>query len=390
MDISFIAHKLNQSGGSSFSLDLMARLLSEQGHTTKIITTNMFQKNNLCKRYPYDIVENILNDKTKINLIPNIYKIFKKFENDTDIYHVFNPYYLPVAGIYSHNSTTPVVGRLNAYSGFCTNPSRMDDACFQNCTLKKKVAHNSQSSLKNLIQLPQILYQHISDKPMNYVDSLFALSPAIKDIYVANGVNEELVDVIPNFYDPKFSATRQPKTNSGSFRITFAGRLRVEKGPDTLLQAINIMDTHNVHVDILGDGPLLGELKDYSQANGLDDFVTFHGWVDNDDVSNYLNRSDVFVHAGRWPEPFGRTILEAMQCTTPPVVSNIGAPPWIADSAGMVFERGNANNLAKVLSDLQKNPNKLDRLKDNCPEQLSKFEPEKVISEIEGKYMKYV
>jgi glycosyltransferase involved in cell wall biosynthesis len=368
----------------------MARLLSEQGHTTKIITTNMFQKNDLPERYPYEVVENILKDKNKIKSIPNIYKIFKRFEEDTDIYHVFNPYYLPVAGIYAHNSETPVVGRLNAYSGFCTNPGQMDDECFQNCTLKKKVAHNSQSSIKNLIQLPQILYQHISDKPINYIDRLFALSPAIKEIYVANGVDEELVDVIPNFYDPKFSATRQSKTNSDSFGITFAGRLRVEKGPDTLLQALEMMDTCDVHVDILGDGPLLEELKDYSQANGIDDSVTFHGWVDNDDVPNYLSRSDVFVHAGRWPEPFSRTILEAMQCTSPPVVSDIGAPPWIVDSAGVVFERGNPNDLADTLSNIQKNTHQLEELKNNCPKRLSDFEPERVVSEIEEQYTKCV
>jgi len=60
----------------------------------------------------------------------------------------------------------------------------------------------------------------------------------------------------------------------------------------------------------------------------------------------------VFVHPGTLPEPFGLTVIEAMQHETVPVVSDCGAPPWIVGDAGLTFEWTDESDLADRLEEL--------------------------------------
>lgn len=84
--------------------------------------------------------------------------------------------------------------------------------------------------------------------------------------------------------------------------------------------------------------------------------VSRAGSPDNSQVPKFLARGDIFIHPGRWPEPFGRVILEATQHNSPPVVSDIGAPPWIAGDAWVTFPRNDAGELVDQISELRGNP----------------------------------
>jgi glycosyltransferase involved in cell wall biosynthesis len=347
----------------------------------------MFAENNPPEDPPYEITANTVTNRTKIGAVPDIYQVLRKHEDKTNLFHVFNPQYLGVAGLYSRYSDTPVVGRLNAYGGFCTNPKLMDNSCFRDCTLQKKIKHNEQEGINNAVRFPQIIYQHTGSYPTNYLDKIFALSPAIKNIYTENGINKDLIDIVPNFYDPNLQPTDEfNEANKDEFRITYVGRLREEKGPDILLDAVSKLKADELIVDLLGDGPLMGELKEHAQTLGIADMVNFHGWVDNSQVPNFLAQGDIFVHPGRWPEPFGRVILEAMQCNSPPVVSDIGAPPWIAGDAGVTFPRNDASELADQISELQGNPNILSELSRQCSKRLRHFAPGHIVRNIERQY----
>jgi glycosyltransferase involved in cell wall biosynthesis len=116
--------------------------------------------------------------------------------------------------------------------------------------------------------------------------------------------------------------------------------------------------------------------------------VQFHGWVDHDQLTNYYTNADLFVHPGRWPEPFGRTILEAMQCATPVVVSDVGAPPWIIDSPETVFTRNSASDLARTVDRVLDTPS--ENITDRYQQRLQQFTPERVVSNIEAYYTELV
>jgi glycosyltransferase involved in cell wall biosynthesis len=76
------------------------------------------------------------------------------------------------------------------------------------------------------------------------------------------------------------------------------------------------------------------------------------------DVANYINGLSVQIHASIAPEPFGRVLLEGMALGKPLVASNGGAVPEIVvdRETGLVFEPGNAEELADRVATLLEDP----------------------------------
>jgi glycosyltransferase involved in cell wall biosynthesis len=123
---------------------------------------------------------------------------------------------------------------------------------------------------------------------------------------------------------------------------------------------------------------------------GAESQVTFHGWVDHEKLPAYYREADIFVHPGRWPEPFNRTVLEAIQCDCPLVVSDVGAPPWVVDDCGLVFDRGDVDHLSRQLRTLLTDETALEALRQNCRDRLETFAPERSVSLMETQYRTFV
>ena len=387
MRVTFLAEKLNRTGGSSFSLNLLANRLSNRGHTVTVLTTNFFSENNIPNKSGYTVVDDVTNSSSRYSGFPRIKRTLERYESQTDVYHIFNPQHLPMAGLYRKNGDTPTVGRLNAYDAFCTNPSVMNGECYKNCSLINKVRHDDREPTEKVVRAPQYTYQHFSPKFINYLDRLFAISPAIKEVYSKNKIDNDLIDVVPNCYDPDF--IQRSDTNIGilsaDFEILYVGRLRAEKGVDLLIEAAENIDMSDKSINIVGEGSMREELEDQVTKAGLSESIRFHGWVDQSDLPVYYNKSDIFVHPGRWPEPFGRTILEALQCDCPPVVSDIGGPPWVVGGVGEIFASGDTEALAEAITNIL-SPQNLSQHKTKCEIALREFSPNKIISDIEKKY----
>ena len=384
MDIAILSNKLNSDGGgSNISLHLMANYLIERGHQVKIITFNVFGENNIPADHRYD-VEPYPTQSHKL-----AYKFPKKLQeidDEFDVFHIFEPLLAPFGGIYKKTGgETPVVCRLNAYSMFCSNAEEMDGECHKNCTIRDKFAHDKGSLKTRVSRSPYYIARNYAPPALvNNIDMFFAISPQIKGVYTENGIDGDLVRIIPNFYNPEFIRRDSIESSipSSEKNILFVGRLRNEKGVDILMDALSSID-ESIRVDIVGNGPRREALEQTAEVLPQD--VHFHGWIDHEKLPQYYDDSDMFIHAGRWPEPFGRTILEALQHQCPPVVSNIGAPPWIISDAGESFENKNPVSLAQSVNRLF-DENLLPEKKKACEKRLTKFEPERVIDKLEKSY----
>jgi hypothetical protein len=58
----------------------------------------MFTDNELPESYPYEVLDDILSSGSKVDLLFELDNILQTYSDETDIYHIFNPQYLPVAG----------------------------------------------------------------------------------------------------------------------------------------------------------------------------------------------------------------------------------------------------------------------------------------------------
>lgn len=387
MHLLFLTDKLNiDGGGSNHSLDLLARSLTDRGIDVELVTVNVDGENVLPSSYPYTITETNLAGNSRVATVRTTLRALR--QSDADLIHVFDPSFAPIAGLYARSADTPVGCRLNTYTLFCTNNDVMDGECYEDCTLRKKIAHAPGSIRDNLEDIPKFAFDDLlSPLVVRHVDRFFALSPAVRDVYAANGIPKSKVSIVPNFYDPAFvDSEGDPNFAIDEVsRLLYVGRLHRKKGVDTLIRAVDRLDDPP-HVDIVGEGPHRTELEQLVGENHFDGAVSFHGWVDHEALPEYYRNADLFVHPGRWPEPFGRTILEALQCGCVPIVSDIGGPPWILDDEQLTFPPDDARALATKIEQLRGKD--LTRVEETLPDQLEKFAPGRVIDQICNEYDK--
>lgn len=392
MRVTYVANRLNTAaGGVDLSLSLMARSIAERGHEVRVVTANTDDENVVPGDAPYEVIERPVEYVSRVQLARSLYAILEEFEPETDLYHVFEPAFISVAGLYRRRGgTAAVVGRLNAYTLFCSNLARMDGECYEHCSIRDKFAHDSRSFGAKLLRTPQYVSRtHLEPRLLNGVDRLFAISPTVGTAYEHNGVDGDLIDLVPNFYNPAFSlanADGEGPAETDRTRLLYVGRLTEIKGVDLLVEAVGRLDRDDAYLDIVGDGDRRDALEDRVAAAGIGDRVTFHGWIDHRNLPLYYDAADVFVHPGRLPEPFGRTMLEALQFDCPLVVSDVGAPPWVVGEAGVTFRRDDPADLAAVLSDLLEDPEMRERLRRHCEDRRARFAPERVLDRIEDRY----
>lgn len=113
----------------------------------------------------------------------------------------------------------------------------------------------------------------------------------------------------------------RPRVFSGDrpVRILSVGRMVEKKGIEYGLEAVSEMARQGVPVryDIVGDGPLRGDLERLAGTLGLASSVRFHGWQDQMAVSALINENDILLapsvtSANGDQEGIPVTLMEAM------------------------------------------------------------------------------
>jgi glycosyltransferase involved in cell wall biosynthesis len=176
---------------------------------------------------------------------------------------------------------------------------------------------------------------------LSYIRGLYKLSPGRRRMLQATSaviagsrhtgsefaMIADRVSLIPeNGIDTtRFSAcTHQPGTLP--LRCAFIGRLVPYKGPDMLIEAAApFLRDGRMTLDILGDGPLMDGLRSVVAAQGLQDAVTLHGWVDHKDLQGRLAGTQLLTFPSV-REFGGGVVLEAMALGMVPVIVDYAGP----------------------------------------------------------------
>ena len=377
MDIGIVIDCLAlERGGANASLHHVASGLSAAGHTVTVITFDA-DANDVPASAPYDVRVVDFDRPYPIERLDlMIPRVLKQQEDDFDVFHLFGPRYVPGGGRYRKNNQTPVVARLNSLSLFCFNISEMDGECHRTCNMWKRFAHYGGSTVKSAALLPLMKYADCRLAQFRHVDHLCAISPAVKQMYREVGVTDPPATVTPNIFDSEFEQSSET-TDFGpeSLHVLFTGRLIPGKGLDVLLDAATRV-SESVQFHIVGDGSEFDNVSD--RADDLTN-VTCHGYVDHRELPAYYAGADIFIHPAVFPEPFGRTVLEALSAGLPVIVSDIGAPPWIAGDAGLSVTPGNAEDLTSAIETLLNDPEKREQMQSAAADEVDRFRTGQVI-----------
>jgi phosphatidylinositol alpha-mannosyltransferase len=172
-------------------------------------------------------------------------------------------------------------------------------------------------------------------------------------------------DVLPCPIDlEKFSsATRMQKYADDKLNIVFMGRLVERKGCEYLLRAIAILsdiDKNRIRLLIGGNGPLKTRLIKLAQDLGIEKYIHFLGYIQEEDKANFLASADIAVFPSIGGESFGIMIVEAMAAEAGVVLggNNVGYSAVLNNNPELLFGSSDYKQLSEMLNKLINDKNK--------------------------------
>jgi len=150
-----------------------------------------------------------------------------------------------------------------------------------------------------------------------------------------------------------FDPVRFPKKNDSKFiSIGLVKKLEKKYGVDVLIEAVSILVKKykvKVILKVAGDGVEKQNLINLAANLDISELISFSGWIDNDDVPEFLSSLDIVVIPSRFEsESFGVAAVESLAMRKPTIVSNVGGLPEVVENniSGYVIEKENPDELA--------------------------------------------
>ena len=139
--------------------------------------------------------------------------------------------------------------------------------------------------------------------------------------------------------------------------ILFIGNLEPRKNIPNLIRSFSLCIKHNADLKLVIVGRkawMYGEIFTTITELHLENSVIFLNYVPHEDLPPLYNAAKIFVYVPFY-EGFGLPVLEAMQCGTPVITSNISSLPEIVGGGGIMVDPmdvvGLAEKITLIISD---------------------------------------
>jgi glycosyltransferase involved in cell wall biosynthesis len=237
-----------------------------------------------------------------------------------DVVHIHNffPTLSPAAIEAVAQLGVPIVLTLHNYRLICPGVLLMRNGkpcedCIGNHKLPA-IVHGCYRSSKvgsTLVAAMGLYFKHVL-KRYSRALTLIAMTDFAKARFVADGLPAENITIRGNFVAD--SGAGPPVRER---RIVYVGRLSVEKGLDTLLEAARDVDGV---VEMIGDGPERERLEALAPRN-----VVFRGHLGRPQVLERIQSATALALPSHCYESFPMVVLEAMASGTAVLASQLGS-----------------------------------------------------------------
>jgi glycosyltransferase involved in cell wall biosynthesis len=395
MRITFLTLKIDllAGGGANRGLDIKLRGLIERGHDVRLIT--IFPELNKLppEGVPYTVENAPCASRSFFALQQHVVSLLKENESRTDVYHIDGVTFLWAGGMYRRaGGHIPTAAYLSTYT------EALKLLTFETPDPKKGILPWIKFNVDvRMVWLKHLLWaKFVGMASARFLDVIFVPSPEAGVHYAQFGFQKDRIVTMPEFVDPSrfhpeaFQSEPYPVSFDPDrpFRLLHVGRLMRMKGIDLLIRALTELRRNGriVTLSIIGDGPQLERLKKLAVDLGATESIIFVPWTDESGLADAYAASDAFVHPCRFPEPFGRTVLEALFFSRPVITSKGSGSEWAAGKAGVATRMGSAEDLELTLSKLYDNPNRLSALSNNAPERVEFYKVDRWLDILEDTF----
>ncbi|WP_370538801.1 glycosyltransferase family 4 protein [Synechococcus elongatus] len=207
-----------------------------------------------------------------------------------------------------------------------------------------------------------LYFRHYLPALLNEATHIFCNSHATaQDLQTFFRVPDQHVTITPLACDrQQFRPLRLNRRNY----FVYVGRLNPYKNLQRLIEAFAMVQQQlDCELWIVGpvDRRFLPVIQAQLEAQGLTAVVKFKNYVPREQLPIILNQAIALVHPSLW-EGFGLTVLEAMSCGTPVLVSDRASLPEVVGDAGLYFDPSQPAAIAAAMQAVAQEPGLQQRL----------------------------
>jgi glycosyltransferase involved in cell wall biosynthesis len=230
------------------------------------------------------------------------------------------------------------------------------------------VIHNLQSTLSGWIRFYGLIYGlagFIMDRLLRYgllrYDRILCPARWFAAELKRHPRIAAIVKCVPNGINLADHAVASPPKPGGPVRLMCVGRLVETKGHRYLIQAVSELKTwrRQIHLEIIGDGPLKSSLQNRIERLGLGSHVMLKPPMSHEELLKRYAQDDLFVMPSVF-EGFPITLIEAMASRLPIVATRIpGVTDILDDHTAVLAEPEKASDLAEKIRWAIEHPNEV-------------------------------
>ena len=189
---------------------------------------------------------------------------------------------------------------------------------------------------------------------VNYADRLLSTSYAMKTElgrYTKHRVDITHFGVDTDFFYPENVKTEKEKD---TLYFGIIKSLEEKYGINVIIDAIRILKPELSKLKFkalfVGNGSQLSHYKQLVNDLGLEDIILFTGKIAVDKIPYYHNLLDIYLNVSIVDESFGVSVLEAMACQKPVIVTNaVGLVEIVKSETGIIINMNDAYELANAI-----------------------------------------
>ena len=244
----------------------------------------------------------------------------------------------------------------------------------RNCTLVYD-SHEYFTEVPELVNRPSVqrIWLRIEKWIFPQLEHVYTVNDSISKIYT--DLYDKEIKVVRNIsqrWQPENVKSKQEldiPENVPLIILQGAG-INVDRGAEEAVEAMQVVDAVLM---VVGDGDVVGQLKERVKVLGLDSKVKFYGRRPYLEMMQFTHHADLGLTLDKDTNPnykfsLPNKVFDYMHAGTPVVATNIIEVANVIrkNDIGVVLDNFTSDTLAKALDEILNDPKRLDAMKTNC------------------------